>query len=346
MYPASIASEPRDHQLDEPRSDVRMVAHEGAAPDTGRAGRRRSSALVKLATTAFYRFRPVRVLHNYNLNRGPLLAAGLSFHSIFAAFAALWLGFSIGGLVLKAQPTLSDAVFEFINSAVPGLIDTGDGSGIIKANALLAVPVLSWTGAVASIGLLLTALGWLAASRAAIRTIFGLAGRRTNPLILRLQDVGLAFAFGLAVLVSAGLTLVGTRALGIFGAYFHWSATDLAARVVGLTVMYLFDAAALASLFRVLAGIPIPTRRLLGGVMMGATGLAVLKMLGSRLLTASGSNPLLASFTAIIGLMIWFNLISQVILMSASWIAVGASDEGWRVAGGAKDRAEQVADAT
>lgn len=79
---------------------------------------------------------------------------------------------------------------------------------------------------------------------------------------------------------------------------------------------------------------------------MGATGLAVLKMLGSRLLTASGGNPLLASFTAIIGLMIWFNLISQVILMSASWIAVGASDEGGRVAGGAKDRAEQVADAT
>lgn len=340
-----MAREPRDHQPAEPTTGPGTAAGKDAVATidtalTGAASRGRLATRATGAVAAFYRLRPMRVLHNYSLNRGPLLAAGLSFHSIFAAFAALWLGFSIGGLVLQAQPRLSNAVFEFINSAVPGLIDTGDGDGLVKASALLAAPVLSWTGAVASVGLLLTALGWLAATRAAIRTIFGLPGSRTHPLILRLQDVGHAFAFGLAVLVSAGLTLVGTRALGTFGAYFHWSATDLAARGLGLVVMFLFDAVALASLFRVLAGIPIPARRLLGGVLMGATGLGVLKVLGGRLLVASGSNPLLASFAAIIGLMIWFNLISQVILMSASWIAVGASDEGSSVGGrtGVDDR--------
>jgi membrane protein len=30
----------------------------------------------------------------------------------------------------------------------------------------------------------------------------------------------------------------------------------------------------------------------------------------------------------IIGLLIWFNLISQVILLSASWIAIGVADDG------------------
>lgn len=273
------------------------------------------------------RSKPIRVLRNYGRNRGSLLAAGVSFHSIFAAFAALWLGFSIGGLVLEAQPTLRDAVFQFINRAVPGLIDLGDGNGVIRAKTLLTASILSWTGAVASVGLLLTALGWLAATRAAIRTIFGLARPTANPVVLRLQDVGLAIAFGIAVLISAALTLIGTQALRLFESYLTSSATEIAARVVGLGVMFVFDAAVLASLFRVLAGIRIPPRRLLGGVLIGASGLGLLKVLGGRLLVAASANPLVASFAAIIGLMIWFNLISQVILVSASWIAVGVDDD-------------------
>lgn len=79
-----------------------------------------------------YQLRPVRVLQNYSQNRGPLLAAGLSFHLLFAAFAAMWLGFTIGGLLLEVEPALRDAVFQFINSNVPGLIDTGTGEGAIK----------------------------------------------------------------------------------------------------------------------------------------------------------------------------------------------------------------------
>lgn len=271
--------------------------------------------------------KPVRVVQNYSLNNGPLLAAGLSFHAIFAAFAALWLSVSIGGLLLEAEPTLRDAVFQFINRAVPGLIDIGDG-GVIKRSVLLQAQVLSWSGAVALVGLFVTALGWLASSRVAIRTIFGLDRPETNLFILRLKDVGLAIGFGLAVLVSAGLTIVGTQALGLFRPYLTSSIAEFGARVIGLVVMFAFDAAVLASLFRVLAGIRIPFRRLIGGVLIGAAGLAVLKVLGSSLLIGAGRNPLLASFAVIIGLMIWFNLISQMILLAASWIAVDARDDG------------------
>ena len=66
-------------------------------------------------------------------------------------------------------------------------------------------------------------------------------------------------------------------------------------------------------------------------MLIGAAGLAVLKILGSRLLIGAGNNPLLASFAVIIGLMIWFNLISQVVLIAASWVAVGARDDGVEV---------------
>jgi membrane protein len=54
----------------------------------------------------------------------------------------------------------------------------------------------------------------------------------------------------------------------------------------------------------------------------------VLKVLGSALLGGASRNPLLASFAVIIGLLIWFNLVCQVILLTASWIATGMADDG------------------
>ena len=56
----------------------------------------------------------------------------------------------------------------------------------------------------------------------------------------------------------------------------------------------------------------------------------MLKVLGSSLLGGASKNPLLASFAVIIGLLIWFNLICQVILLSGAWIAVSVSDDGTR----------------
>lgn len=311
-----MARDPKD-QPNEPLTDAGVDGSDDDAPGWARRWLER-----------LRRFKPVRVLLNYSDNNGPLLAAGLSFHAIFAAFAALWVGFSVGGLLLEAQPALRDAVFQFINRAVPGLVGTGAGDGAINRKVLLEARVLSWTGAVALVGLLVTTLGWLASTRVAIRTIFHLARPRANLFIIRLKDVGLALGFGGAVLISAALTLVGTQTLGLFRAYLSSSIAGIAGRVLGLGVMFLFDAAVLASLFRVLAGIRIPRGRLIGGVVIGAAGLAVLKVLGSRLLIGAGRNPLLASFAVIIGLMIWFNLISQVVLIAASWIAVGARDDG------------------
>jgi membrane protein len=54
----------------------------------------------------------------------------------------------------------------------------------------------------------------------------------------------------------------------------------------------------------------------------------VLKVLGSLLLGGASSNPLIASFAVIVGLLIWFNLVCQVILVCAAWVVVSASDAG------------------
>jgi membrane protein len=98
--------------------------------------------------------------------------------------------------------------------------------------------------------------------------------------------------------------------------------------IVGLVVVLVIDTAVLAALYRVLAGIPIPVRRLAGGALIGGVGLGVLKLLGNTLLGGASNNPLIASFAIIAGLLIFFNLVCQVILVSASWISTGMEDAG------------------
>jgi uncharacterized BrkB/YihY/UPF0761 family membrane protein len=42
----------------------------------------------------------------------------------------------------------------------------------------------------------------------------------------------------------------------------------------------------------------------------------------------AGSNPLLAGFALIVGLLIWFNLVARIYLLAVAWIAIGMDDAG------------------
>jgi membrane protein len=52
----------------------------------------------------------------------------------------------------------------------------------------------------------------------------------------------------------------------------------------------------------------------------------VLQVFSTELLAGAGRNPLLAPFAIIIGLLIWFNLVSQVYLIAAAWAAIREGD--------------------
>ena len=275
--------------------------------------------------------KPVRVLTHYSNERGPILSQGLSWQAVFAVFAALWVAFAIAGFVIKANPDLRDGLFDFIAVNVPGLIDTGDG-GAIRPDDLLSADILGWTGAVAAVVLLWTALGWLGSGRDAVRAMFGLPGAPTNFLLLKLKDLGLALGFGMLLLGSAAISVVSTSALGDVldwaGIHDESTAAVIAVRGVGLLIVLVVDTILLGAFYRFVAGIRIPLRLLLPGTLLAAAALGVLKALGSSLLGGATNNPLLAGFAVIIGLLIWFNLICQVILLGAAWIAVSAEDRG------------------
>ncbi|GAB3605424.1 hypothetical protein GCM10027413_08330 [Conyzicola nivalis] len=278
------------------------------------------------------KLKPVRVFQHYAVSGGPLMASGLANQGLFATFAGLWVGFSVIGLVIAGDPALRSSLVDTIANAVPGLIESSTSDGAIDPDDLLAAGILNWTGAIALVGLLFTAIGFLGSAREAVRRIFAIAPDSTFFLLLKLKDLGLAVGFGAALIVSTVISTVSTSALGwlldLTGIGSDSMVGTVAGRILGLLVALLIDVAVLAALYRVLAGIPIPFRRLLGGAIIGGVALGALKLLGGLLLGGASNNPLIASFAIIAGLLIFLNLVCQVILISAAWISVGMDDAG------------------
>jgi membrane protein len=245
----------------------------------------------------------------------------------------VWVAASTFGLFLQANQEFRDSLFLLIDAYVPGLIDLGDGDGgAINPDDLVSSSVLTWTGVIALIGLVFSIIGWFGNARNGVRIMADLPGPRTNWILLMVKDLGLALAFGVALIASAFLSFAGTTFIGNVLDYFGVDSESTTALVVGrsfvILLMFMLDTIVLAALYRVLAGVRIPPRYLFPASLLGAAALGVLKVLGTTLLGAAGANPLLASFAVIIGLLIWFNLICQVILIVSAWIVVGMIDGG------------------
>ncbi|QNE45937.1 YihY/virulence factor BrkB family protein [Glaciihabitans sp. INWT7] len=278
------------------------------------------------------KLRPVRVFQRYSEKNGPILAGGLSLTALYSVFAGLYVGFAVLGLSIESNPDLKDAVVNTLSTSVPGLIDTGSGGGAIDLEALFKSRVLGWSSIIAAAALLVTALSWFASARSAVRAMFDLAPDTTFFLLLKLRDLALVVAFAAVTILSAALSVFSTSALnwlfGLLGIDNRSTFAITVARIIGLLVVLALDTLTLAVLFRVLLAVRIPWQRLLTGALLGGLALGILKVLGATIVGGAGKNPLLASFAVILGLLVWFGLICQVILLSATWISVDMADHG------------------
>jgi Predicted membrane protein len=285
------------------------------------------------AVTAWVQARkPVRVFLRYGRDRGPLFASGLAYQALFAVFAALWVGFSIAGLVVSGSAGLQGVILDFLDETIPGLIDDGDGTGAIDPEVLSQGAAFSISGVVALGGLLFTALGWLDAARSSVRRMLDLPPVTRNVFLQKGLDLAAGIAFAVLLLAAAGLSFAGSSATALLLDWLGVSRDSVlgfvAGRVVSIAVSVLVYAVALAGLYRFIAGAKVPWRFLRGGILLGAVGIAGLTILSGLLLGGASNNPLIASFAVIAGLLIYYNFVCQVLLLAASWMAVGIEDAG------------------
>jgi membrane protein len=102
-------------------------------------------------------------------------------------------------------------------------------------------------------------------------------------------------------------------------------------RALAILVTFVLDAIAVAALFWLLSGMRAPARALWAGALLGAAGLTVLQTLSGLFVGGASSNPLLASFAALIALLLWVNLSAQVILVASAYIVEGVAENDDRM---------------
>ena len=270
--------------------------------------------------------RPFRAWSHFVDIGGVVMSSGMSYQALFAVFSALWVGFGIFGFFLRGQTELIETIVEQINTFIPGLV--GDGNAAVSLKSLTTTRIIDWTSLAAGASLLWISINWFTGTRRSVRIIFGLEVKRyRNAAILKLRDFGLAFLLLIAVVLSAALTILSSNVmhwlLGLFSEpHFAWLLTWLGT-VIRYALLFVVDVLVLVAIHRLLAEIRVPWRPLLFGCGLGGAALLALKILGGLLLGGATSNPLLASFAVFIGLLLWFNLICRVILLTSSWIATG-----------------------
>lgn len=273
---------------------------------------------VKKAWSRFQRTEVMRAWRRYSASRGNLLAGGVTYFAFFSIFPAVALAFTIFGALLKGHPEWLDQIRDYLNETLPGFIKEGD-EGLIPLEAPTG-NTLSVTGAIGVAGLLWAGLGWLGALRDGIRTIFGAEGEPGNFFTNKLRDLGVLVLLGLAIVVSAAVTgVAGAAASGIaelIGLGGSWWVVKAISVLVGVVL----DGLIVLVMLRLLSGVDVPWRGLRNGAILGGIGLTLLKLLGTSLLGAM-NNPLFASIALVVGLLVWLNFMSRVVLLSSAWAA-------------------------
>lgn len=279
---------------------------------------------------------PVRVWRHFLRSNGFLLAASISYQSLFAIFAAIYVAFAILGVWVGGNDRAITRMITIVNQYIPGLIGVPPENGLISQESVTAVAhsssgVLALTGTVAVIVAAWTAIGFVTFTRRAVRDLFGLPFDARNYFLLKTRDLVAAALFGVSFIVGAviGFVAAGTLdfLLGLIGLEHHSSWSEIVLKLLSVVVSFAVNAVALAALFRFLAGTSLPWRTIWPGSLLGGGAIAVLQVGVGFLFAYTPSNPLLATFSVMIAFLLWFRLIGVVILVAASWIATAAGDK-------------------
>ncbi|WP_336645209.1 YihY/virulence factor BrkB family protein [Microbacterium sp. USHLN186] len=293
---------------------------------------RTSAAVVR----TLLRWRIVRAALLYAGRRGPMLADAVTYRALFSVFAAVLLGFSAAALWLSQDAVAWNAVVSAVDAAVPGLIATDGGKGVVDLNDIPPPSGLSVAGVISLVGLIGAALGAIGSLRNAVRTIAGTESADVAFYLVLLRNILLALIIGGIFVGAAALTFAGQFLVEwvaeLLGLQADGVAVFWTVRLLSLVVVFALNAVLIAAVFRMLSGVRASARALWSGALVGAAALLVLQELSGLFVGGAKSNPLLGSFASLLALLLWLNLSTQVILLASALIVIGQREQSDRVA--------------
>ncbi|MFC6089549.1 inner membrane protein YhjD [Saccharothrix lopnurensis] len=260
-----------------------------------------------------------RAVQRYQEQYGAHYAAAVTYFSVLSLVPMLMIGFAVAGFVLASQPGLLDEMKVSIAEAVPGAL----GATI---NDVVEQAVAS-KGTVGVLGLLTAAysgLGWMSNLRDALTAQWGHAKEDRPFFKTTLKDLLSLVSLGLALVVSFGLTALGSgfaelvlRWIGLEGVGWAQALLKIGTILLALVANWLVFLWVLAKLPRK----PVGWRSALKGALAAAVGFEVLKQAGTLYLSSVTASPAGAAFGPVIGVLFFANLVAQFLLFITAWTA-------------------------
>lgn len=286
-------------------------------------------ARLKRALDWWQTTRLARTLARYASARGNQLAGGIAYAALFSISAALTIAFSTLMRVLRNNREYYDAVLAAIDQALPGVVDTGDGDGLIAPDQLIDSPGVGVAGIIAAVVLLFSALAVMKALATSIRAMFDVTAAVGKKALAMVRDLLGFILLGTSVLLTAAATIIATLAgewiAGVLNLDGQWSQGLV--QLIAIGAVFGVDVLIWAGLIRLVGGLrPLP-RDLWIGAMIGAIGSGVLRFAGTSVLGSTSDNPMLASVAAIATLLLWVNIAARLLLYVCAWVANPPSDQ-------------------
>ncbi len=255
-----------------------------------------------------------QALHRFNHFRGTRLAGTVTFYGFLSVFPILVLAFSVTLRVVGPDGVAQ--LEQFVEEYIPGIADELALQQVRRSAASLQV--------VGAVTLLVTGLGWVDATRASVRSMWGLPDRHGFFLWRKLIDlvalVGLGALVALSLVASTWVSGEGERLL-------RWLGQDgSTAGVVVTNVLAQVLASLTATLLvaYILSGLPrirVPWRVLLPAALVGGVALEVLKRLLIGYISGFAGNNTYGAFGVPVALLVWIYVVARLLMVVAAWTA-------------------------
>lgn len=278
---------------------------------------------------------------------GSQFAAAITYFSFLSLVPILMVAFSVAGLVLSSQPALLDG----LKAQITELLPEGDFAKAIGDQIDQAVGQSLTVGVIGLAVALYSGLNWMGNVRDAVRAQWRPQWEKPTQsfgAVLKQYLWDLASLGGLlvAVAVSFGLTALGTAAQDVVADWLgiaddSW--LGLVLRVGPFAVSILAGTLIFGWMYTMLPKKDhrADRRTLLIGSLAMAIVFELLKAGLTLLVTRMVSSPSGKVFGAIIGLLVFFNLVARALLMIAAWMATADSVESDAVERDAVEMADE-----
>jgi membrane protein len=263
---------------------------------------------------------------------GGQVAGAVTYFGFLSFFPLLALTFAVVGYVSSVYPQAENDITSAVEDAFPSLIGSGPG----KIDIQDVQSARAGAGVVGLLGLLYAGLGWLDALRIGLRRVFGTLGEPLPFVRSKAVDLLVLLLLGVALLASLAVSSLATsatrRLLDTVGLADSLAATVLL-KVLAVVLALALDTAVFAILISRLPGAGLTWREVRSGALLAAVGFEVLKLVGTFLVARTTDNPVYATFGVVVGLLVWINLVSRLLVYAAAWTATrpgsGAAPAGY-----------------